>query len=62
MKNSLKFGLAAVCALAASSFAQTQDFCSTATHSGTAKETSTNVVGTFPNGIGYELWNEGGHG
>jgi len=62
MNFSLKLGLAAVCAMAATSFAQTQDFCSTAAHSGTSKETSTNVVGSFPNGIGYELWNEGGHG
>lgn len=62
MNFSLKLGLAAVCAMAATSFAQTQDFCSTAAHSGTSKETSTNVVGSFPNGIGYELWNEGGNG
>lgn len=60
MKNIFKFGMAAVCALATSSLAQ--DFCSTATHSGESVETSRNVVGSFDNGIGYELWNEGGNG
>jgi len=62
MKSIFKVGMTAMFALTASAFAQTQDFCSTTTHSGTAKEVSTNTVGSFSNGIGYELWNEGGNG
>lgn len=62
MKSIVKFGLAAACAMATTAFAQTQDFCNTTTHSGTKIETSKNVVGSFTNGIGYELWNEGGNG
>lgn len=60
MKSIIKFGLVAACALSANAFAQ--DFCSTTTHSGESVTTSTNVVGSFDNGIGYELWNEGGNG
>ncbi|SHL30215.1 glycoside hydrolase family 11 protein [Fibrobacter sp. UWEL] len=60
MKSILKVGVTAMFVLSASAFAQ--DFCSTTTHSGTAKEVSTNTVGSFSNGIGYELWNEGGNG
>ncbi|MCQ2123148.1 MAG: glycoside hydrolase family 11 protein [Fibrobacter sp.] len=60
MKTIFKFGMAAVCALATSSLAQ--DFCSTAAHSGKSIEISSNTVGSFDNGIGYELWNEGGNG
>lgn len=60
MKAILKYGLVAACALAANAFAQ--DFCNTAAHSGSKVEVSTNNVGSFSNGIGYELWNEGGNG
>ena len=60
MKAILKYGLVAMCALAANAFAQ--DFCNTAAHSGSKVEVSTNNVGSFSNGIGYELWNEGGNG
>lgn len=60
MKATLKFGMVAVCALAVNSFAQ--DFCNTAAHSGESIEVSKNTVGKFDNGIGYELWNEGGNG
>ena len=60
MKAILKYGLIATCALAANAFAQ--DFCQTAAHSGSKVEVSTNKVGSFSNGIGYELWNEGGNG
>jgi len=62
MKSILKVGVTAMFVLTASAFAQTESFCSTTTHSGTSKEVSTNVVGSFDNGIGYELWNEGGNG
>ena len=37
MKSIFKVGMTAMFALTASAFAQTQDFCSTTTHSGTAK-------------------------
>ena len=60
MRNILKFGMIATCALAANAFAQ--DFCNTTTHSGSKVEYSSNKVGSFDNGIGYELWNEGGNG
>lgn len=60
MKAILKYGLVVACALAANAFAQ--DFCNTAAHSGSKVEVSTNNVGSFSNGIGYELWNEGGNG
>ena len=60
MKTFLKYGLVAACALSANAFAQ--DFCQTAAHSGSKVEVSTNKVGSFSNGIGYELWNEGGNG
>ncbi len=60
MKAILKYGLVATCALAANAFAQ--DFCQTAAHSGSKVEVTTNKVGSFSNGIGYELWNEGGNG
>ena len=60
MKAILKYGLVATCVLAANAFAQ--DFCQTAAHSGSKVEVTTNKVGTFSNGIGYELWNEGGNG
>ena len=60
MKAILKYGLIATCALTANAFAQ--DFCNTAAHSGSKVEVSTNKVGSFSNGIGYELWNEGGNG
>ena len=60
MKAILKYGLVATCALAANAFAQ--DFCQTAAHSGSKVEVATNKVGSFSNGIGYELWNEGGNG
>ena len=39
-----------------------EDFCNTTTHSGTSVILSSNTVGKFDNGIGYELWNEGGQG
>ena len=60
MKAILKYGLVDTCALAANAFAQ--DFCQTAAHSGSKVEVTTNKVGSFSNGIGYELWNEGGNG
>jgi hypothetical protein len=60
MRKILNFGLIAACSLTANAFAQ--DFCQTATHSGESIELSTNKVGSFDNGIGYELWNEGGNG
>jgi hypothetical protein len=60
MKHIFKFGLIAACALTANTFAQ--DFCQTAAHSGTSRQVTTNTVGSFDNGIGYELWNEGGNG
>jgi hypothetical protein len=60
MKQIFKFGLIAACALTANTFAQ--DFCQTAAHSGTSRQVTTNTVGSFDNGIGYELWNEGGNG
>ena len=60
MKPIFKFGLIASCALTANAFAQ--DFCQTAAHSGKSKQVTTNTVGSFDNGIGYELWNEGGNG
>ena len=60
MKPIIKYGLIATCALTANAFAQ--DFCNTAAHSGSKVEVSTNTVGSFSNGIGYELWNEGGNG
>ena len=60
MKNILKYGLVAACALTANAFAQ--DFCQTAAHSGSKVDISSNKVGAFTNGIGYELWNEGGNG
>jgi len=60
MKSILKVGVTAMFVLSASAFAQ--DFCSTAAHSGNKVEVTTNKVGSFSNGIGYELWNEGGNG
>lgn len=53
----LTFGL---CATGA--FAQTESFCSATTHSSSNKVTiSTNTTGKIGN-IGYELWDENGHG
>ena len=60
MKAILKYGIIASCALTANAFAQ--DFCNNAAHSGSKVELTTNKVGSFSNGIGYELWNEGGNG
>ena len=58
-----KISVTAVIAIgAAFSIAQAQDFCRTAAHSGNKVTLSTNKVGSFDNGIGYELWNEGGNG
>ncbi|OWV14471.1 glycoside hydrolase family 11 protein [Fibrobacter sp. UWB5] len=60
MRKILYFGLIAACSLTANAFAQ--DFCNTAAHSGSKEEVTSNKVGSFDNGIGYELWNEGGNG
>ncbi len=60
MRKILNFGLIAACSLTANAFAQ--DFCNTAAHSGSKEEVTSNKVGSFDNGIGYELWNEGGNG
>ena len=55
-------GASALCVAFAASGALAQDFCQTAAHSGSKVEVSSNKVDTFSNGIGYELWNEGGNG
>ncbi|WP_295682043.1 glycoside hydrolase family 11 protein [uncultured Fibrobacter sp.] len=55
-------GASALCVAFAASGALAQDFCQTAAHSGSKVEVSTNKVDKFSNGIGYELWNEGGNG
>ncbi|WP_297943923.1 glycoside hydrolase family 11 protein [uncultured Fibrobacter sp.] len=55
-------GASALCVAFAASSALAQDFCQTAAHSGSKVEVSTNKVDKFSNGIGYELWNEGGNG
>ena len=55
-------GASALCVAFAASGALAQDFCQTAAHSGSKVEVSTNKVDAFSNGIGYELWNEGGNG
>ena len=55
-------GASALCVAFAASGALAQDFCQTAAHSGSKVEVSSNKVDKFSNGIGYELWNEGGNG
>lgn len=61
MKNSIFTVSAAVLAMM-SSAAFAQDFCNTTGHTGQSVKLSSNTVGSFTNGIGYELWNEGGNG
>lgn len=58
-RSALVFGLALT---TTSVFAQTESFCSATTHSSSNKVTiSTNTTGKIGN-IGYELWDENGHG
>ena len=60
MKNNLLIKSGLVLALGMSG-AFAQDFCSTAKHSGTSVTETSNKVGKVGN-IGYELWDENGHG
>lgn len=61
MKNSIfTAGVAALALMSSAAFAQ--DFCNTTGHTGQSVKLSSNTVGSFTNGIGYELWNEGGNG
>ena len=63
MKNLLniswKLGLAI--GLATSAFAQTESFCSNASHSGQSVKVNSNRTGTIGD-IGWELWDENGYG
>ena len=62
MKNNLLIKSGLVLALGVSgAFAQSESFCSTAKHSGTSVTETSNRVGKVGN-IGYELWDENGHG
>lgn len=59
IRSALVFGLALA---TTSAFAQTEDFCSATSHSSSNKVTiSSNQTGKIGN-IGYELWDENGHG
>lgn len=59
----IKMGAVLAFGLSTSTFAQSESFCSTTTHSSSAqkKQVSRNEVGKIGN-IGYELWDENGNG
>ena len=61
MKNLLNMGWKMGLALAMVSGAYAQDFCSNAQHSGQKVTISSNQTGKIGD-IGYELWDENGHG
>ena len=62
MKNNLLIKSGLILALGVSgAFAQTESFCSTASHSGQKVTITSNQTGKIGD-IGYELWDENGHG